>query len=227
MLRHRLARYFVVHSNWNCTGCDAYRCRGKELATISIPFLFSQVKVISMRPFFKPVLVAAAVGVFSHSSVWGLDSASAEFATGNHTKMLRAGAQWNWASQWWSSNGTHVGGYWDATLALWQGNHYQGVSGNTQNLMDIGITPVFRLQNDNKLGFYGEAGVGLHLLSEIYDNNGRHFSSNFQFGDHIGFGYVLKNGWDLGFKIQHYSNGGVKHPNPGVNYAVLKAGYTF
>ncbi|MDE2430562.1 MAG: acyloxyacyl hydrolase, partial [Burkholderiales bacterium] len=32
------------------------------------------------------------------------------------------------------------------------------------------------------------------------------------------------NGVDLSFKIQHYSNGGIKHPNPGVNYAVVKVG---
>ncbi|MFZ6775118.1 acyloxyacyl hydrolase, partial [Undibacterium sp. SXout7W] len=61
----------------------------------------------------------------------------------------------------------------------------------------------------------------------IYNNNGRQFSTNFQFGDHIGVGYVLNNGWDLSFKIQHYSNGGVKHPNPGGNFAVIKAGMAF
>ncbi|MFZ6816534.1 acyloxyacyl hydrolase, partial [Undibacterium sp. Rencai35W] len=41
------------------------------------------------------------------------------------------------------------------------------------------------------------------MLSDIYDNNGRKFSTNFQFGDHIGVGYVLANGWDLAVKIQH------------------------
>ncbi|MFZ6774372.1 acyloxyacyl hydrolase, partial [Undibacterium sp. SXout7W] len=41
---------------------------------------------------------------------------------------------------------------------------------------------MFRLQNDNKRGFYSEAGIGLHMLSEIYNNNGRQFSTNFQFG---------------------------------------------
>ena len=141
--------------------------------------------------------------------------------------MVRGGLQWNWDKQWYSSNGTHIGGYWDATLAQWQGNSYQGGNGSKQNLTDLGITPVFRLQNDNKRGFYSEAGIGLHMLSEIYNNNGRQFSTNFQFGDHIGIGYVLNNGWDLSFKIQHYSNGGVKHPNPGVNFAVIKAGMAF
>lgn len=165
--------------------------------------------------------------IFASSSAMAVDSASLEFATGNKTKMLRLGLQSYWDKQWFASNGTHLGGYWDATLAEWQENRFQSISDNKQNLTDIGITPVFRFQNDSKKGLYGEAAVGLHVLSEIYDNNGRHFSTNFQFGDHIGVGYVMQDGWDLSFKIQHYSNGGIKHPNPGVNFAVLKLGHTF
>lgn len=172
-------------------------------------------------------LIAIAVtGACLSSSALAIDSASLEFATGNKTKMLRLGLQSNWDNKWFASNGTHLGGYWDGTLAQWQGNNFQG-KGGTQNLTDIGITPVFRFQNDSKKGLYGEAAIGLHVLSEIYDNNSRHFSTNFQFGDHIGIGYVTQTGWDISLKIQHYSNGGIKHPNPGVNFAVLKAGYAF
>ena len=155
------------------------------------------------------------------------DSASLEFATGNKTQMLRGGLQWNWQERWLASNGNHVGGYWDLTLAQWRGTAYQGKAEQTQNLTDLGITPVFRWQNDSKRGLYGEAGVGLHLLSQIYNNNGRHFSSAFQFGDHIGIGYVTDSGIDISFKVQHYSNGGIKRTNPGVNFAVLKVGMPF
>ncbi|MFX7849766.1 acyloxyacyl hydrolase, partial [Acinetobacter baumannii] len=69
--------------------------------------------------------------------------------------MLRLGLQSYWAKQWFASNGTHLGGYWDATLAEWQENRFQSISDNKQNLTDIGITPVFRFQNDSKKGLYG------------------------------------------------------------------------
>lgn len=154
------------------------------------------------------------------------DSASIEYGTGNKTQFVRFGAQWKWDKQWFQSNGTHLGGYWDATLSQWRGNRYQGTDA-TQNLTDIGITPVFRFEADDKKGWYAEAGIGAHYLSSIYDNNNRKFSTTFQFGDHIGVGCVLSNGWDIGLKIQHFSNGGIKHPNPGANFAVLKAGYAF
>lgn len=162
----------------------------------------------------------------SQKLAFAVDSASLEVGTGNKTKVLRAGIQWHSDKQWFSSNATHLGMYWDATISQWKGDNYQN-SGRKKNLAEVGITPVFRFQDDNKKGIYYEAGVGLHMLSDIYNNNDRHFSSKFQFGDHLGIGYVTKTGWDFGIKIQHFSNGGIKQPNPGVNYAVLKAGLLF
>ncbi|WP_423682369.1 acyloxyacyl hydrolase [Undibacterium sp. WLHG33] len=44
---------------------------------------------------------------------------------------------------------------------------------------------------------------------------------------HIGVGYVFNNGWEAGLKIQHFSNGAIKKPNPGVNVATLIVGYHF
>jgi lipid A 3-O-deacylase len=172
------------------------------------------------------LFLTLALALGAQSASHAVDSASLEFATGNKTKMVRAGAQWNWTNEWFKSDGKHLGAYWDGTLAQWQGNNFRK-TGETQSLIDVGITPVFRYQNDSKKGFYTEAGIGLHLLSKTYDNNGRTFSTHFQFGDHIGVGYVTDNGWDLAFKVQHYSNGAIKRPNPGVNFAILKAGYAF
>jgi hypothetical protein len=155
------------------------------------------------------------------------DSASVEFASGNKTQMLRIGTQWMWNQQWWQSNDTHIGGYWDLNLAQWRGQNYKGSADAHQNLVSVGITPVFRFQHDSKIGFYTEVGIGLHLLSDTYDNNGRILSGNVQFGDHIGLGYVFKNNLDISFKFQHFSNGGIKQPNGGINFAVLKIGHTF
>ena len=139
--------------------------------------------------------------------------------------MARVGLQWDWGKRWLPVNGAHLGGYWDLTVSQWRGNHYQGVSGRHQNLTVVGITPVFRWQQDSKKGFYVEAGIGANLFSERYDNNGRTFSTRFQFGDHLGIGYVFNNKFDLGLKVQHFSNASIKKPNPGENFIILKASY--
>lgn len=155
-------------------------------------------------------------------SATAVESASFEFGSGDKTKMVRLGLQWNWEKQWWKSNGTHIGGYWNLSAALWRGSRHLDISGNRQHLGVFGVTPVFRLQNDNLRGWYAEAGIGAHVLSGLYDNGGKQLSTHFQFGDHIGAGYVFSNGTDLGLSIQHFSNGGFKKPNDGVNFAILR-----
>lgn len=170
----------------------------------------------------------ASIAIISiQSNSYAADSVSFEAATGNKTQMVRLGAQWDWNDKWWQSNNTHIGGYWDLTLAQWRGTQYQNRPDATQNITDIGITPVFRFKRDSKTGPYAEAGIGAHLMSQVYDNNGRIFSTAFQFGDHIGIGYVFSNNLDIGLKIQHFSNGSIKQPNPGVNFAVLSAKLIF
>lgn len=161
------------------------------------------------------------------SASHAVDSFTFEAGTGDKIRMARVGAQWKWAQQWWRSNGTHIGGYWDLNLAQWQGTRFQNVPGRKQNITTIGITPVFRFQNDNLKGFYLEGGIGANYLSELYDNNDDKLSTRFQFGDHLGVGYVFSNSLDLGLKIQHYSNGGIKKPNSGVDFAVISLKYSF
>jgi lipid A 3-O-deacylase len=158
---------------------------------------------------------------------FAVDSVSLEIGTGNRTRLTRAGMQWAWERQWRNSDGTHVGGYWDLTLAQWQSSRYRNQPGNKHLLTAIGITPVFRFQNDSLAGLYGEAGIGLHHLFDLYDNNGRQLSTNFEFASHVGVGYVFQNSLDIGVKIQHFSNGSIKKPNNGVNFIVLRTSYRF
>lgn len=174
----------------------------------------------------KPLILSLAFCTV-HTSSHAIDSASVEYGTGNHTQMIRGSLQWKWEKKWWQSNGSHIGGYWDASLMQWRGNRFQNILENTQNITAIGITPVFRFQNDSLKGVYAEAAIGAHLLSDLYDNNGRKLSTRFQFGDHLAIGYVFQSGLDLGLKIQHFSNGGIKEPNNGVNFAIIRASYPF
>jgi lipid A 3-O-deacylase len=169
------------------------------------------------------LLVASILSDGIHTASHAADAISFEVGYGNETKMVRVGAQWRWETQCWKSNGTHgthIGGYCDLTISQWRVDQFQNVPDTTQNIAVIGITPVFRLQNDSLKGLYAEAGIGDNLLSELYHNNGRKLSTAFQFGDHLGIGYIFQNNLDLGLKIQHFSNGGIKHPNQGINFTL-------
>ncbi|MFL6707469.1 MAG: acyloxyacyl hydrolase [Massilia sp.] len=155
------------------------------------------------------------------------DSAALEVGAGSKVQMIRLSAQKNWDRAWFESNGTHLSGYWDANIAQWRGNAYRGVPGDHENITVINLTPVFRFEASDKKGWYGEGGIGVSLFSKLYNNDDNRLSTAFQFGDHLGAGYVFANKWEIGAKIQHYSNGGFKKPNSGVNWFVLKVARPF
>ena len=172
-------------------------------------------------------LAALMASLPSAATGFSPDSISLEIGSGRRVQMARVALQSKWDQRWFQSNGTHVGGYWDLSLAQWRGSAHQEVNGRHQYLADIGLTPVLRLQSDTLKGWYAEGGIGIHLLSKLYDNNSDYLSTRFQFGDHLGAGYVFNNGWEAGLQIQHFSNGGIKRPNSGVNFLVFKAARAF
>jgi hypothetical protein len=177
--------------------------------------------------FWKPF--AAALGMLAAypASAYGLESASFEFATGTRTKMVRGGVQTGVQHEFFKSNGNHVAVYWDFTIAQWRANYWMRVPGATKHFWDIGATPVLRWQRDDRKGLYGEFAAGYHYLTSYYDNDGNKMSTRFEFGDHIGLGYVFNNGVDFSMKIQHFSNAGIKKPNTGANFVVAKIAMPF
>lgn len=154
-----------------------------------------------------------------------VDSVSLEAGTGKQVQLTRLALQTQWQQRWWQSDGTHLGGYTDINLAQWRGRRFQNKDDGRQTMTDLGITPVLRFQSDSKKGFYAEAGIGAHLLSDLYNNRRRQFSTRFQFGDHLGVGYVTQNGLELSLQFQHFSNAGIRQPNPGEQFIVLKLAY--
>lgn len=156
-----------------------------------------------------------------------VDSVSLELGVAEHAHIARIGLQSQWHSRWWQSSQYHLGGYWDMSLAQWRASRFRDAVGATQNIRDVGLTPVLRFQANDKRGWYIEAGIGAHLLSDLYDNAGQRFSTRFQFGDHLGIGYVTQNQLTFSLSVQHFSNGGIKHPNPGELFAVVKVAYPF
>lgn len=174
-----------------------------------------------------PHLLAIGLAFVLARPALAIDSVSLELGAADQAQIARVGLQSQWPEQWWKSNGSHVGGYWDMTLAQWRGMRFRGQNDVRQNITDIGITPVLRLQSDSKKGLFAEVGIGAHLLSDLYDNDGRKFSTRFQFGDHLGIGYVTQNRVTVSLSVQHFSNAGIKHPNPGILFGVAKVAYAF
>ncbi len=173
-------------------------------------------------------LFASLILCLCASSAQAVDGVMVQLGNGDYTDTARIGAVWDWQQSWFNEGDWHVTGFWEAAVGRWSGK--SSIGGN-QNITDIGITPVFRFQQKNPSGFapYLEGAIGFHLISPtaIYAN--RQFGSAFQFGDHIGFGmrFGERQQFDLGYRYQHLSNGGIKKPNQGINLNEVNFIYRF
>lgn len=151
-----------------------------------------------------------------------VDGMALEAGEGSRSEMWRVGLQWHWPQRWLQRGDWHVGGYWDLAAGEW---HYDAAPGERSRLTDVGLTPVFRLQRNGGRGLFLEGGVGAHLLSGT-NLGDKHFSTGFQFGDHVGFGYRA-GGLEIGYRFQHLSNAGIKIPNQGINFQQVRLQYWF
>ena len=176
----------------------------------------------------KRVLVLGGALFVWASSAMAVDGVSIEGGTtagdDPNTEMWRVGAQWDWKKRWFQSDsGWFLGGYWDTSVGHWNSRDDSG-----SDIYDFGVTPVFRYQKEG-YGPYVEAAIGFHYLSNTDINRTRRFSTHFQFGDHIGVGYRFgKDGaYDIAYRLQHLSNGGIDEPNPGINFHQIRFQYHF
>jgi opacity protein-like surface antigen len=166
---------------------------------------------------------AAVVLLLAGTHAAAVDGIAVEAGGGDGTDMGRVAVQWDWNKRWFQGSDWHVGGYWDLGLGYWRHSTLPGQNGD---IAEIGLTPVFRLQRNGRQGPYLEAAIGMHLLSSTSIGDKR-LGTAFQFGDHVGAGYRFgTNGaWDLGYRFQHLSNGGIKKPNDGINFHQLRLQY--
>jgi hypothetical protein len=151
---------------------------------------------------------------------------SALFAQAGFAKDARAyvvGATWNWA---WTADlgwGTATG-YWESSLGRWKGQ--ADPEGHTTALVtQFGLTPVVRVHPSKRSPpWFIEAGIGANLLFPVYRSRDKSFSTTFNFGDHLALGrtFGARDEHELALRVQHFSNAGIKHPNPGENFLQLR-----
>ncbi|RPI45965.1 MAG: acyloxyacyl hydrolase [Betaproteobacteria bacterium] len=142
--------------------------------------------------------------------------------------MVRIGVQWNWSKRWALGQNWHIGGYWELDFGYWSNDSPRKTN---NGMTDIGFTPTFRLQQNSMGAFspYVEGAIGFHLLSDTSVSEWRRFSTKFQFGEHLGLGirFGHKHAMDLGYRYQHLSNAGIKHPNHGIEFHQVRFQYHY
>jgi len=97
-----------------------------------------------------------------------------------------------------------------------------------KHVLDASVTPFLRWPV-GRLGespLFADLGIGFHAISHTRINAEREMSTGFQFGEFAGIsthvnGEAGEDGFELGLRLQHVSNGGIKHPNDGITYPLI------
>ncbi|MEO6408591.1 MAG: acyloxyacyl hydrolase [Burkholderiaceae bacterium] len=143
------------------------------------------------------------------------------------TSGLVGGVAWPW--QWQHRLGASViVGYWEISLGRWRSD--AGEAGHVQAwVSQFGATPVLRLQSADDALWFAEAGVGANLIAPLYRSQRQRFSTVFNFGEHIGVGrrFGAAGRHEFSLRLQHFSNGGLRDPNPGANFVALRYAWQF
>jgi lipid A 3-O-deacylase len=138
------------------------------------------------------------------------------------TRAYVAGATWDWHWRRQYSVLT-AGGYFEADIGRWTTDNH-GVNRSAW-ATQVGMTPVIRLQPVGVADrWFGEIGVGANYIVPLYRTDHKRFSTEFNFGDHVGVGrqFGEHRQHELLLRVQHFSNAGIEQPNPGENFFQLR-----
>lgn len=133
------------------------------------------------------------------------------------TNTFRLAAQFDFGQTLWQnqSGNVRLGGYWDAGVRRWSG----------LDATTVAISPVLRLDfgsPNSAMTPYIEAGIGASYFTRTdFDSENVDLGSKFQFEDRLGAGVRFADGSQLGLRVFHYSNAGIKSPNNGIETVSL------
>ena len=186
------------------------------------------------RTLIIPALLLASTGALAapargeSDNRWLPDMMFAQVGgTAEDTDAYALGAVWDWD---WSRRYRFgvLTGYTEGTVGEWQTD--DGARGGSHSYTQVGVTGVLRFfpgHGDNR--WFGEFGIGANYITPVYQGEGKSFSTEFNFGDHVAIGRVLGSHRlaSVALRFQHFSNGGLETPNPGENFLQLRYTYKF
>lgn len=118
-----------------------------------------------------------------------------------------------------------LGGEWSGSTELyaayWSGRTVTGRQGFTQ----VGLVPMLRYRfSGGRSAWFAEAGIGISGMDTLYHTSEKQFSSSFNFVDAVALGRSFGAGrrQEVSLRATHYSNAGIRKPNPGENFLQLR-----
>lgn len=159
---------------------------------------------------------------------WCPDAYYVQLGVAEHAHAAVVGALWEWGWMRRVGDGV-VAGHWDVEIGRW-GAERDTAGGGRALVTQVGVTPSLRWQaGDGLRGWFAEAGVGAHVVSPLYQSRDKRFSTRFNFGSHLAVGrrYGARDAHEWSLRVEHFSNAGIRRPNPGENFLQLRWAYRY
>lgn len=164
----------------------------------------------------------------AHAQRLAVDQVFIQAGVANGVNTIVVGAAKDWTWQRALGDGT-LTGYWEASIGRWYSKVDDQERGSTW-VTQIGLTPVFRWgPHPSPTGWFMEAGVGANVLLPVFRSRDKQFSTAFNFGDHVAVGkrFGANGEHEFALRLQHFSNAGIRRPNPGENFLQLRYAWRY
>jgi hypothetical protein len=145
-----------------------------------------------------------------------------QFGSAHGTRTLTAGLSWDLPYRWQLGSG-ELSSYLEASYAYWQ--IQSADRAGLSHLSQFALVPVLRYRPaDGASPWFIETGVGVTATSSVYRTREKSFSTSFNFGTHLAVGrsFGAQREHEIALRLEHFSNAGIKHPNPGENFVQIR-----
>lgn len=178
------------------------------------------------------MLLAGAALLASTAPALAIDftprAASAQLGTGRHgTQMAGVGLIWDWNFER-VRRSAALSAQTEVMISRWR---YHAAGGGHDELTQLAVVPSLRMRLDRGASpTFLEFGIGLSWFDRDFATDARRFSTRWNFYDMVGIGHTYggaQGQHEVGLRLTHISNGGIRHPNPGQNFLQLRYAYRF
>lgn len=117
--------------------------------------------------------------------------------------------------------------HWDGFVSQWRGDNAAGVR---TSYTQLGLMPTARWRFDEgRSAWFADAGLGLTYLDGDYATPHHAFSTRWNFTQRLALGrnFGDQGRHEVSLALQHFSNAGIKKPNPGENFVSLRYALRF
>jgi lipid A 3-O-deacylase len=175
----------------------------------------------------RSLLLAAGAAMALQSYAADLRPAGVFVQAGEGEHSMHAtsvGAVWPWRWERATASGRWTA-YTEAYLSRWSAR----TSGGRVDFDHVGVVPLFRYRANANPHWFAEGGIGLIYMNRLFVTPDKQFSTRLNFADTLGIGrsFGEREQHEVTLRFTHFSNGGMKHPNPGQNIVRLRYAYLF